>query len=302
MHQNRLGPTDLFVSEIGLGAMSLGDDDQENERLLQRAVELGITFFDTADLYARGANERALGQALKGVRDQVVIATKGGNRWHEGEEGWHWDPSPAYIKQAARASLQRLGVEVIDLYQMHGGTLDDPMDDTIGALEELKREGVIRHYGISSIRPNVIRKWVKRSNMVSVMMQYSLLDRRPEETVLELLQRENISVIARGPVAKGILSDQAGEKLNRTYLDYTPAGLQDIHQKLEPYTTPQRSRAQLALRYALAHPAVATVIPGASHQAQLEENAATAQAPSLTDSELHDLRQLTRANTYEKHR
>ena len=203
MRSNRLGSSDLLVSEIGLGCMSLGTDPRRAADIVHRAVELGVTFFDTADLYDRGVNEELVGRALRGVRDRVVIASKVGNRWREDGSGWDWDPSKAYIRQAVEGSLRRLGVEVIDLYQLHGGTIDDPVDETIEAFEELKAEGLIRYYGLSSIRPNVIREYVRRSNIASVMMQYSLLDRRPEEEVFGLLLDHGVSVIVRGPVAKG---------------------------------------------------------------------------------------------------
>ncbi|MGV2686963.1 aldo/keto reductase, partial [Clostridium perfringens] len=127
----------------------------------------------------------------------VIIATKVGNRRVPGKDGLVWDPSKDYIKSAVKDSLRRLGTDYIDLYQLHGGTLDDPLDETIEAFEELKREGWIRYYGISSIRPNVIREYVAKSNIVSVMSQYSILDRRPEEAVLDLLAENGISAIAR---------------------------------------------------------------------------------------------------------
>ncbi|MBW7462026.1 aldo/keto reductase, partial [Paenibacillus sepulcri] len=130
----------------------------------------------------------------------VIVATKVGNRREPGKEGWSWDPSKAYIQAAVKESLRRLGTDYIDLYQLHGGTIGDPIGETIEAFEELKRDGLIRHYGISSIRPNVIREYVRRSGIVSVMNQYSMLDRRAEEEVLPLLAEHEIGLIARGPL------------------------------------------------------------------------------------------------------
>ena len=138
------------------------------------------------------------------------------------QTGWSWDPSKSYIKEAVKQSLKRLGTDYIDLYQLHGGTIEDPIDETIEAFEELKAEGYIRYYGISSIRPNVIREYVKKSNIVSVMMQYSILDRRPEEEALPLLHEHGISVVTRGPLAKGLLSDKMLEKVSQKgYQDYS---------------------------------------------------------------------------------
>lgn len=298
MRSNRLGSSDLLVSEIGLGCMSLGTDPRRAADIVHRAVELGVTFFDTADLYNRGVNEELVGRALRGVRDRVVIASKVGNRWREDGSGWDWDPSKAYIRQAVEGSLRRLGAEVIDLYQLHGGTIDDPVDETIEAFEELKAEGLIRYYGLSSIRPNVIREYVRRSNIASVMTQYSLLDRRPEEEIFGLLLDHGVSVIVRGPVAKGLLAD----KPPAPYLEHGPEVVAAAQETLDRAVGPRRSRAQVALRYSLAHPVVATLIPGASSLFQLEENLAAAESPALTEEELSRLREVVAALHYRQHR
>jgi 1-deoxyxylulose-5-phosphate synthase len=297
MKHNYLGSSDLQVSEIGFGCMSLGSDQNENTKILHKALESGITFFDTADLYQQGQNEIAVGKAFKGMRSKIILASKVGNRWNDDGKTWHWDASKAYIKEAIQNSLKRLQTDYLDLYQLHGGTLDDPIDETIEAFEELKQEGLIRYYGISSIRPNVIREWVKRSNIVSVMMQYSLLDRRPEEAVLDLLKEHQVSVIARGPVAKGLL----GNKPAASFQDYTLEEVENVQQELEILVNPERTKSQIALRFALSHPAVATIIPGASRLEQLEENILASQV-TLSEAELEKLRQLSKANIYENHR
>jgi len=297
----QLGQSDVQVSEIGYGCMSLGQDHTENIKLLHRALELGATFFDTADLYDKGFNEESVGRAFKEMREQVVIASKVGNRWREDGTGWDWDASPTYIRQAIEASLKRLQTDYLDLYQLHGGTLDDDIDGVIEAFEDLKAQGLIRAYGISSIRPNVIREWLKKSNMASVMMQYSLLDRRPEESVLDLLHQNGVSVIVRGPVAKGILSASGKAKVENGFLDHSPEVLENAREALQKLVTPERSMAQLALRYALSHPVVATVIPGASSLKQLEENVGAAEV-MLTKGELETLRDLDTATYYAQHR
>ena len=301
MKLNRLGKSNVEVSEIGYGCMSLGHDHAENVKLLHKALTLGVTFFDTADLYDKGFNEESVGRAFKGIREQVVIASKVGNRWREDGSGWDWDVSPTYIRQAIEASLKRLQTDYLDLYQLHGGTLDDDIDGIIETFEDLKTQGLIRAYGISSIRPNVIREWVAKSNMVSVMMQYSLLDRRPEETALGLLEQNGVSVIVRGPVAKGILSASGKAKVPNGFLDHSPEVLEGTRAALQDLVTPERSMAQLALRYALSHPAVATVVPGASSLEQLEENVGAAEV-TLTEGELETLRNLDTALRYTQHR
>ncbi|MED5016360.1 aldo/keto reductase [Paenibacillus chibensis] len=302
MRKNRLGSSDLWVSEIGLGCMSLGTEEPAAVRLVHEALERGIHFLDTADIYDAGRNEELVGKALKGRRSDVILATKVGNRRISGKEGLSWDPSKAYIKTAVKDSLKRLQTDYIDLYQLHGGTIDDPIDETIEAFEELKQEGVIRFYGISSIRPNVIREYVKRSNIVSVMSQYSILDRRPEEEVLPLLAEQGINVIARGPVASGVLAEEGARKVEKGYLDYAAAELSTIREKLMPLARQDRSMSQTAIRYSLSHPAVAAAIPGASTLQQLIHNVGAADAPELTAEEVAAIRQISRPNVYGAHR
>ncbi|WP_138416828.1 aldo/keto reductase [Aquibacillus sediminis] len=304
MNKNQLGTSDLFVSELALGCMSLGTDVKKAQAIVDRALDKGINYFDTADLYDQGQNEEIVGQALKGKRDQVVLATKVGN--HLKEDGsWFWDPSKHYIKQQVKESLRRLQTDYIDLYQLHGGTIDDPIDETIEAFEELKQDGLIRYYGISSIRPNVIREYVKKSNIVSVMMQYSLFDRRPEESVLDLLHENNISVVARGPLAKGMLSDNASNvvktKGKEGYLGYSYDELQAMIQKLEE-TEANSNLTTTALQYVLAHPTVASAVFGASSVEQLENNVSFQQHKPLTTEQYQQLQQITKPINYDKHR
>lgn len=301
MRTNQLGSSELYVSEIGLGCMSLGTDEGQAVKLIHEALDRGVNFLDTADLYDDGRNEELVGQAVQGRREDVIIATKVGNRRVPGQEGWVWDPSKEYIKSAVKDSLRRLGTDYIDLYQLHGGTLDDPIDETIEAFEELKREGWIRYYGISSIRPNVIREYVAKSNIVSVMSQYSILDRRPEEAVLDLLAENGISVIARGPVARGILSDRGQAKAEKGYLDYSKNELLAVLKELEEVGG-DTDLSHLAIRYALAHAAVACTIPGASSLEQLRHNLAAGKREELSPQDIQSIQAISRANQYEAHR
>ncbi|WP_042162960.1 aldo/keto reductase [Paenibacillus gorillae] len=305
MKRNRLGSSELYVGEIGLGCMSLGTDKRKAIALIHEGLERGVNFLDTADLYEDGLNEEIVGEAVRSSgrnRDEIVIATKVGNRRIPGQEGWVWDPSKAYILSSVKGSLKRLGVEYIDLYQLHGGTLEDPIDETIEAFEQLKQEGLIREYGISSIRPNVIREYAARSSIVSVMSQYSLLDRRPEETVLPLLEDKGIGLIARGPVAKGILSPNGRARAEQGYLDYSAKELSALHNELAQLAKEGQSLSQLAIRYSLSHSSVAVAIPGASSLEQLLHNIEASEGAPLTEEELARLRRLTRANVYEQHR
>lgn len=303
MKKKRLGKSDLNVSSLGLGCMSLGTDPKKAEAIIDAALEEGVNYFDTADLYDFGENEQIVGQALKKVRDQVIIATKAGNRWNQQKDGWSWDPSKTYIKEAVKASLKRLGTDYIDLYQLHGGTIEDPIDETIEAFEELKQEGWIRYYGISSIRPNVIREFVKKSNIVSVMMQYSILDRRPEEVMLPMLHEHEVGVVTRGGLAKGLLSEKMLEKASeKGYLDYSFEELQEVLPVLRKRVADTRSMTEIAIQYNLANPAVTSVIAGASSVEQLKENAQAVRAIPLTNEEISVIQGIVKANLYEQHR
>jgi 1-deoxyxylulose-5-phosphate synthase len=301
MKQNRLGNSDLYVSEMGLGCMTLGTDETKAVSIIHEAVELGINFFDTADLYDDGRNEELLGKAIKNHRSDLIIATKVGNRRQPGKEGWVWDPSKAYILSAVKDSLKRLGTDYIDLYQLHGGTIEDPIEETIEAFEELKKEGLIRYYGISSIRPNVIREYVRRSGITSLMSQYSMLDRRPEEEVLPQLVEHGIGLIARGPLAGGILTSGGANKAERDYLDYSRDELPEVRRKLMELAGDTRTLGQIALRYVLDEPGVSVAIPGASSLEQLRNNVSVA-GIQLSADERDVIRTVTRANRYTAHR
>ncbi|PLR86063.1 oxidoreductase [Bacillus canaveralius] len=303
MKKRQLGKSNLFVSEIGLGCMSLGTDAKAARTIIDAALEEGINYFDTADLYDFGNNEQIVGNSLKNVREQVIIATKAGNRWNEAKDGWSWDPSKAYIKEAVKASLKRLGTDYIDLYQLHGGTMEDPIDETIEAFEELTEEGYIRFYGISSIRPAVIREYAEKSKIVSVMMQFSMLDRRPEEEALPLLAEKQISVVTRGSLAKGLLSDQMLEKASASvkkdgYLDYSYHELTQVLSALKEKLAKNRSLAEIAFHYNLSFPAVASIVAGASSVQQVRENVKAINSSPLTEEEISLIRSLTKASQY----
>ncbi|MCL6573266.1 MAG: aldo/keto reductase [Bacillus sp. (in: Bacteria)] len=302
MKKRRLGNSELYVSELGLGCMSIGGEEKAARKIIEAALYEGINYFDTADLYDFGENEKIVGHALKNIRDQVIIATKVGNRWSPDKTGWKWDASKSYIKEAVKNSLVRLGTDYIDLYQLHGGTMEDPIEETIEAFEELRTEGFIRYYGISSIRPNVIREYVKKARIVSVMMQYSILDRRPEEEALSLINEQGISVVTRGSLAKGLLSDRMLKKASeKGYLDYSYQELSEILPVLKEKVAATRSFTEVALQYNLANPAVASVVSGASSPDQIRSNADAVRSNLLTEEEIAVIHGLVMANTYKEH-
>jgi len=233
-------------------------DERDAARVIDHAVEAGINFFDTADLYEKGLNEEWVGRILRSRREEVLLATKVGNQWREDGSGWDWNPRKDYILRAAEESLRRLRTDRIDLYQLHGGTLDDPIDETIEAFELLQQQGKIRYYGLSSIRPNVIREYVRRSRIVSVMMQYSLLDRRPEESCLELLGAAGIGVLARGVLGKGLLAGKPAA----AYLAHGVDVVERVAEAVRSVAGELRSPANVAVGYVLSHPAVTSAVVG----------------------------------------
>ncbi|NEU29767.1 aldo/keto reductase [bacterium LRH843] len=306
MKKRQIGQSDLYVSEIGLGCMSIGTDKSEATKIIETALSEGINFLDTADLYDQGMNEEIIGEVIKSKRKDLIISTKGGNRFERGKDGWDWDPSKKHLKQAVKDSLRRLQTDYIDLYQLHGGTMEDRIDETIDAFEELKQEGVIKHYGISSIRPNVITEYIKRSKVVSVMMQYSLLDRRAEE-LFPLLEQHHVSVIVRGALAKGILTKRALENAPQSiaqkgYLAYSFQELTDVKKRIQQEVETKRTLQAAALQYCLSSPVVASIVAGASTPQQLEETVRAVNEQPLKRNERELLQQVTKCNIYEQHR
>ncbi len=298
MQYQRLGKSELEISKIGFGCMSLKPGQKDFNVIIDAAIEQGINYFDTADLYDKGLNETLLGKALKGKREKVIIATKAGNQWRADGTGWDWNPRKDYILQCAEDSLSRLQIDCIDLYQSHGGTIEDNIDETIEAYEVLVKQGKIRYYGLSSIRPNVIREFVKRSNIVSVMTQYSLLDRRPEESTLQLLHENNIGVLVRGSVASGLLINKPA----RPYLNYSEAEVAHAANAIESISEEKRNKAQTAIQFVLKNPAVTSAIVGIRTMGQLQDAIQAVNQPAITEKEYGMVRDAVPVNFYEQHR
>jgi len=298
MNYRKLGKSDLQISEIGFGCMSLAGNYNENQLVLEKAVDAGINFFDTADLYDKGANEQLLGKSLKNVRKNVILASKVGNQWKQDVTGWDWNPRKSYILQAVEESLIRLQTEYIDLYQLHGGTIDDPIDEVIETFELLVEQGKIRYYGISSIRPNVIREYVAKSNISSVMMQYSLLDRRPEESCLGLLEGNQIGVLSRGGLAKGLLVS----KPSKAYLNYSEEEVEKIQNLVKEIDVSGTPSSKIALGFILNKKAISSAVVGIRTMDQLEELLEASNGQKLTTEELKMLGDMIAPNYYENHR
>jgi aryl-alcohol dehydrogenase-like predicted oxidoreductase len=298
MNYSFLGASDLKISQIGLGCMSLPADETQALPLLHRAMDLGINFFDTADIYQHGKNEDLVGKAIKDRRNKIILASKVGNVNRADGNGLDWNPSKEHILSGIEESLKRLNTDYIDLYQLHGGTIQDNIDETIEAFELLKQQGKIRHYGISSIRPNVIREYIKRSSIVSVMMQYSLLDRRPEEECLDLIHKNRTGVLSRGSVAQGLLIG----KPPKPYLDRDEQQVKKAADAVKTISGNKRTPTQTAIRYVLQHAAVSSAVVGTRTMQQLEDVAATITSPELTNEEIIFLKNSIAANKYKDHR
>ncbi|MEK4245389.1 aldo/keto reductase [Psychrobacillus sp. FSL K6-2684] len=297
LEKRQLGKSDVSISEIGLGCMSLPSNLEEAEKIIQTALEHGVTYYDTADLYDQGENEKMLGSLLKSHRQEVIIATKVGNRPNENGDGWHWDASKEWIQKAIHDSLKRLQTDYIDVYQLHGGTMEDNVDEVIDTMESLKKDGLIREYGISSIRPNVINRFLNKSSAVSVMMQYSLLDRRPEEW-LSLLEQNDSTLLSRGSLAKGLLTEDEGlirAKKTGDYLSYSNKELLDTLVKLKALDIPLNS---IALHYVLQNGAA---IVGASSKEQLMETI-EAYKSKVSIEILEKAAEITKKDKYTEHR
>lgn len=296
MRQRILGQSEITISELSLGCMSLPIEKQQASYVLDAALDAGINYFDTADLYHQGINEEIVGAVLRPRRQDIVIATKVGNRLIEGQDGWSWDASPSYIRAAVKNSLQRLQTDYIDVYQLHGGTTDDQWPEIIAVFEELQQEGLIREYGISSIRPNVFLPFAKNSHGISNMMQFNLLDQRAAEW-FEALEKEGVSVVTRGSIAKGLLTAQWRERL-QDYMSYDKLQLEKIIHTIEQTYGDVHAAA---LAFNLHFQNVASTVIGARTKEQLKQNLeAYEKAQQLEDIE--KILSFTKQQFYTEHR
>lgn len=299
MKKRTLGTSSIQVSEIGFGCMSLPQNQQEAGAIIDAAVSSGINYFDTADLYNKGKNEELVGTLLKPHRQNIVLATKVGNQWDAISDDVKWNATKSYITEQVHHSLRRLQTDYIDLYQLHGGMITDHIDETIEAFDALKKEGLIREYGISSIRPNVINQYLEKSNIASIMMQYSLLDRRPDE-YLEGIQAAGRSVVTRGSLAKGMLTNEGLERATKagSYLTYREGSLEDTVKELMGI---HPNLHALSVHSVLQQPAIASIVAGASSSSQIE---ATLQAyeTAVSPEQVNEALSLTKQDRYKEHR
>lgn len=299
MKKRELGQSGIYVSELGFGAMSLPNDAHEAKNIFDAALHADINFFDTADLYDNGKNEVLLSHLLKENRDKIILATKVGNKMNEDGKTWSWDPSKKHITEAIKQSLTRLNTDYIDLYQLHGGMMEDQVDESIDAFESLKKEGLIRQYGISSIRPNVIKRFLDKSSAVSVMMQYNLLDRRPEEW-FSMIEDAGASIITRGTVAKGLLTLDGAPKAKsaKGFAEYSFGELQHTIETLEKNTEDLHAAA---IAFVLKNRVISSALVGASSTKQLLDSI-IAYEKEYTDEQATQLCNVVSTHKYKEHR
>lgn len=296
MKKRQLGTSNLHISEISLGCMSLPPNPAEAEEVIHTAIDAGINYFDTADLYNQGDNEKVVGAALKPHRQNIYLASKVGNRWEEGKEGWSWDTSANYINKAVRDSLQRLQTDYLDLYQLHGGTTEDNWEEITDTFESLKKEGLIREYGISSIRPNVFMPFLQNSDAISNMMQFNIFDERASE-FFDQIQQTGASVVTRGSIAKGLLTKEWRTRL-KSYMNYDEAAAKDVLQKIEQQFDDVHAAA---LAFNLQYPTVASTVIGARTVTQLQQNL-HAYEKAQTMLNISEIDSWTKTDRYTEHR
>jgi aryl-alcohol dehydrogenase-like predicted oxidoreductase len=299
MQQRKIGP--LTVSALGLGCMGMSDfyagrDDAESVATIHRALDLGVNFLDTADIYGMGVNEELVGKAIRGRRDGVVLATKFGNV--RGSDGTFLgvNGKPDYVRTCCEASLKRLGIEVIDLYYQHRVDPDTPIEDTVGAMAELVRQGKVRHIGLSEAAAGTIARAHAVHPVAALQTEYSLWSRDVEADILPAIRKLGIGLVPYSPLGRGFLTGRfrAPDALDpKDFRRMTPRfqggnfdrnlGLLKVLDAMaaEKAVKP----GQLALAWVLAQGDDIVPIPGTKRRTYLEENVAAADI-RLTAEEL----------------
>jgi aryl-alcohol dehydrogenase-like predicted oxidoreductase len=287
----RLGAQGLQTSAIGLGCMGMSEfygpsDEKESIATIHRALELGITILDTADMYGPFKNEELVGRAIKGKRDSVIVATKFGNvRDPHDPTKRGINGRPEYVRQACEGSLKRLDVETIDLYYQHRVDPNTPIEETVGAMADLVREGKVRYLGLSEAAITTIRRAHKVHPISAVQTEYSLWTRDPEEGLLDALRLLDIGFVAYSPLGRGFLTGQirnvgdlAADDFRRQNPRFQGENFQknlELVARVEEIATEHKcTPAQLALAWVLAQGDDIVPIPGTRHPERVEENVA----------------------------
>jgi aryl-alcohol dehydrogenase-like predicted oxidoreductase len=304
MERRRLGSQGLEVSALGLGCMGMSEfygprDDDESIATIHRALELGVTFLDTADMYGPFTNERLVGSAILGRRDQVVLATKFGNQRNPDGSWVRINGTPEYVRSACDASLQRLGVDHVDLYYQHRVDTTVPIEETVGAMAELVRQGKVRYLGLSEAAPATIRRAHAVHPISALQSEYSLWTRDIEAEILPTVRELGIGLVPYSPLGRGFLTGRFRDPADLTEGDFRRRNprFQDENFRrnralLDGVEVLAREKgvppAQLALAWVLARGRDVVPIPGTKRRAYLEENVAAATL-ELTPAEISRL-------------
>jgi aryl-alcohol dehydrogenase-like predicted oxidoreductase len=308
MQFRELGRSGLKVSALGLGCMGMSEfygpgDDGESIATIHRALELGLNFLDTADVYGPYTNEELVGRAIKGKRDQIVLATKFGIvRDPKDPSARGVNGKPDYIRRSCEASLKRLGVEVIDLYYQHRVDPATPIEETVGALAQLVREGKIRHIGLSEASPQTLRRAAKIHPITALQTEYSLWSRDPEDELLATCRELGIGFVAYSPLGRGFLTGQFKRFEDLPADDYrrfSPRFQGENFQKnldlvrgIEEIAREKGCKpSQLALAWVLAQDKNIVPIPGTKRRKYLEENVAAIDV-KLTKDDLRHIEEI----------
>jgi aryl-alcohol dehydrogenase-like predicted oxidoreductase len=307
MENRTLGRQGLTVSALGLGCMGMsefytGRDDAESIATIHRALDLAIDFLDTADMYGPFTNERLVGRAIRGRRDQVILATKFGNE--RGEDGSFLGVNgrPEYVRKSCDGSLQRLGVDHIDLYYQHRVDRTVPIEETVGAMADLVREGKVRYLGLSEAAPATIRRANAEYPISALQTEYSLWTRDPEDEILPLCRELGIGFVAYSPLGRGFLTgrfrtfeDLPEDDYRRNSPRFQGDNFQknlDLVERVEEIARRKRcTPAQLALAWLLAQGDDIIPIPGTKHRRYLEENIGALQI-ELTRADLEEIEEV----------